>query len=53
MTENGRGNAKGASPAAGTVKVVAEMAGDEQMREKLDEMKKNDGYPESCGILKR
>jgi hypothetical protein len=33
-----------------TVKVVAEMSDDDEMRESLQEMKENDGYPESCGI---
>ncbi|CAH0118971.1 MULTISPECIES: hypothetical protein [unclassified Paenibacillus] len=31
------------------VKVVAEMPEDEEMREQLEEFKKNDGYPGSCG----
>jgi hypothetical protein len=32
------------------VKVVADMPGDDEMREELETMKKNDGYPGSCGI---
>ncbi|WP_193394434.1 hypothetical protein [Paenibacillus sp. A3] len=36
-------------PASGKVKLVAEMPGDEEMREHLEEMKRNDGYPGSCG----
>lgn len=32
------------------VKVVAEMPNDDEMREGLEEQKKNDGYPDSCGI---
>jgi hypothetical protein len=30
--------------------MVAEMPQDEEMREKLDEMKQNDGYQGSCGV---
>lgn len=30
------------------VKVVAEMPEDSEMREELDEMKANDGFPGSC-----
>lgn len=33
-----------------TVKVVAEMPGDDEMRSSLQERKENDGYPGSCGI---
>ncbi|WP_179223786.1 hypothetical protein [Paenibacillus tyrfis] len=36
-------------PTTGKVKLVAEMPGDEEMREHLEEMKRNDGYPGSCG----
>jgi len=32
------------------VKLVAEMPGDREMQEHLQEMKENDGYPGSCGI---
>jgi hypothetical protein len=32
------------------VKLVAEMPGDEEMRQDLDEMKMNDGYQGSCRI---
>ena len=31
------------------VKVVAEMPQDKELQSKLEEMKKNDGYPHSCG----
>lgn len=33
------------------VKLVADMPQDEDMREHLDEMKANDGYPGSCSII--
>jgi hypothetical protein len=33
-----------------TVKVVAEMPEDDEMRDNLQDMKENDGYPSSCGI---
>jgi hypothetical protein len=33
------------------VKLVAEAPGDEEMRGRLDEMRMNDGYPGSCGIV--
>jgi hypothetical protein len=33
------------------VKVVAEMPGDSEMRDQLQEAKENDGYPGSCGGL--
>ncbi|MBB6678110.1 hypothetical protein H4Q31_12450 [Cohnella lubricantis] len=33
-----------------TGKVVAEMPGDDEMRSRLEQQKKNDGYPGSCGI---
>jgi hypothetical protein len=33
-----------------TVKVVAEMPDDDEMRDSLQEMKENDGYADSCGI---
>jgi hypothetical protein len=33
-----------------TVKIVAEMPDDKEMRENLQEMKENDGYSNSCGI---
>jgi hypothetical protein len=32
------------------VKIVAEMPGDREMQDNLQEMKENDGYPGSCGI---
>jgi hypothetical protein len=32
------------------VKLVADIPGDEEMREHLDEMKANDGYEGSCGM---
>ncbi|WJH34153.1 hypothetical protein MJA45_16445 [Paenibacillus aurantius] len=32
------------------VKLVAEMPEDKEIQENLEEMKKNDGYPGSCGI---
>lgn len=32
-----------------TVKVVAEMPDDKEMRDSLQEIKANDGYPDSCG----
>lgn len=31
--------------------LVADIPGDEEMRENLDEMKRNDGHPDSCGII--
>jgi hypothetical protein len=33
-----------------TIKVVAEMPNDDEIRDSLQEMKENDGYPDSCGI---
>ncbi len=36
-------------PVPGKVKLVAELPGDEEMREHLEKMKRNDGYPGSCG----
>ncbi|WP_197479924.1 hypothetical protein [Paenibacillus swuensis] len=30
--------------------IVAEMPDDEEMRDHLDEMKRNDGYEGSCGL---
>jgi hypothetical protein len=33
------------------VKLVADMPEDEEVREHLDEMKANDGYQGSCGII--
>ncbi|MFS0839119.1 hypothetical protein [Paenibacillus sp. 1P03SA] len=33
------------------VKLTADLPGDPEMREHLDEMRENDGYPGSCGIL--
>jgi hypothetical protein len=33
-----------------TAKIVAEMPGDDEMRDRLQEMKEHDGYPGSCGI---
>lgn len=32
------------------VKIVAELPGDKEMQDKLQDMKENDGYPGSCGI---
>ncbi|WP_179136254.1 hypothetical protein [Paenibacillus sp. 32352] len=32
-------------------KLVADRAGDEEMREHLDEMIQNDGYPGSCTVV--
>ncbi|MBP1156411.1 hypothetical protein ACVLD2_002880 [Paenibacillus sp. PvR052] len=32
-------------------KLVADMPEDENMREQLDEMKENDNYQGSCGII--
>ncbi|WP_282937810.1 hypothetical protein [Paenibacillus sp. RC67] len=32
-------------------KLVADRAGDEEMREHLDEMIQNDGYPGSCSVI--
>jgi hypothetical protein len=34
-----------------SVKLVADMPEDEEIREHLDEIKSNDGYQGSCGIL--
>lgn len=31
------------------VKIVAEMPGDEQMRNQMKEQQQHDGYPGSCG----
>lgn len=36
-----------------TVKIVAEMPGDDEMRNNLEEWQKNDGYPGSCGVNPR
>jgi len=33
------------------VKVVAEIPGDDRMREQMKERKKRDGHPDSCGGL--
>ncbi|WP_166241304.1 hypothetical protein [Paenibacillus turpanensis] len=33
------------------VQLAADLPQDEEMREHLDEMKANDGYPGSCGII--
>jgi hypothetical protein len=33
------------------VKLLADMPEDEEIREHLDEMKANDGYQGSCGII--
>ncbi|EPD92728.1 MULTISPECIES: hypothetical protein [unclassified Paenibacillus] len=33
------------------VKLTADLPGDPEMREHLDEMRANDGYPGSCGII--
>lgn len=33
-----------------TVQLVAELPGDDEMRDNLEDMRKNDGYPGSCGI---
>ncbi|WP_197035473.1 hypothetical protein [Paenibacillus sp. UNC451MF] len=32
-------------------KLVADMAGDEEMREHLEEMMQNDGHPGSCSVV--
>ncbi|MDF2958404.1 MAG: hypothetical protein K0S39_139 [Paenibacillus sp.] len=32
-------------------KLVADLPGDEEMREHLDEMQQNDGFPGSCGVI--
>lgn len=32
-------------------KLVADMPGDEEMREHLDEMKESDGFPGSCSVI--
>lgn len=32
------------------IKMVAEMPGDQEMRDNLQQMKEHDGYPGSCGI---
>jgi hypothetical protein len=37
-------------PPVQQVKLVAEMPQDEEMRENLQNMKENDGFPGSCGI---
>lgn len=42
-----KGHVEFRQPAA---KLVADAPGDEQMRENLDEMRMNDGFPGSCGI---
>ena len=46
MVEKKKGEVKFRPP---EVQVVADMPGDDEMREKLDEMKTNDGYEGSCG----
>lgn len=33
------------------VKLVADIPGDEEMREHLDEMMQTDGYPGSCTVI--
>ncbi|QYR23112.1 hypothetical protein KZ483_09430 [Paenibacillus sp. sptzw28] len=32
------------------VKIVAEMPEDQEMRDNLEELQENDGYPGSCGL---
>jgi hypothetical protein len=32
------------------VKIVAEMPEDKEMRDNLEELQENDGYPGSCGL---
>ncbi|WP_158453679.1 hypothetical protein [Paenibacillus beijingensis] len=52
--KNDKTEQRGKSETAGAqqeVKVVAEMPGDSEMREQLDEMQANDGFPGSCGGL--
>lgn len=47
MIESKKGHVEFRQP---EVKLVAEMPGDEEMRENLEEMKLNDGYEGSCGV---
>jgi hypothetical protein len=50
MTQNNQNDDVQENYPVETVKIVAEMPGDKEMRENLQEMKENDGYPDSCGI---
>ncbi|TVX97434.1 hypothetical protein [Paenibacillus cremeus] len=34
-----------------SVKLVADIRGDAQMRENIDDMQMSDGYPGSCGLV--
>jgi hypothetical protein len=48
MTEHkNKGHVEFRQPA---VQLAADLPGDEEMREHLDEMKQNDGYPGDCLI---
>jgi hypothetical protein len=49
MTEKQDKNKPIAEPAQ-QVKIVAEMPGDREMQDELQELKENDGYPGSCGL---
>jgi hypothetical protein len=50
MTENNQNDETQENIPVNTVKIVAEMPDDKEMRENLQEMKENDGYSDSCGI---
>lgn len=50
MSEDSRNDETQESYPVETVKVVAEMPGDKEMRDSLQEMKENDGYTDSCAI---
>lgn len=47
MVQKKRGQVKFNPPAA---QLSAELPGDEEMREQLEEMKMNDGFEGSCGL---
>jgi len=50
MSEDNRNDETQENYPVETVKVVAEMPGDKEMRDRLQEMKENDGYTDSCAI---